>query len=162
MKHLTHIIIISFALLSCHQNDLPEIKDPIEKPEPLTEIDNAISRMCSDTVEGKIIGSCWARESKIYAQFEHINSLSSDNDLIALTNHSKANIRAYAFWFLAKRKSPKIKEVYKTMLNDTGEITLRYKSEQWIYKVSDFCEFVLRPNDFDNSTCKYSAEELQM
>jgi len=161
-KYFLLILAILIFGYSCN-NSNNEIQTPkTEAFDPYSEILNKADLLISkDTVEGKTIGTCWARESLIYKQFKEIDTLCGEAELIKLTDHEKPNIRAYAFWFLAKRKYKDIGSILKKLNNDNAEITLRYKSEQWIYKLNNFCYFVLSQNDFDNSTIKYNEKELK-
>lgn len=160
----TTIILISFFLVKCNRVDKTSTTSP--SPQTIdhkTEVDDIINSIQSDElVEGEEIGVCWAKKSDIYPKFLEINNKVNDAELVDLTKHRKPNMRAYAFWFLAKRHYKNITVIYKNLRADTSEITLRYKDEQWIYKMPDFCHFILHANQFDASTIKFDDKALHM
>ncbi|MES2513459.1 MAG: hypothetical protein V4580_04915 [Bacteroidota bacterium] len=52
-------------------------------------------------------------------------------------------------------------KTYLSLKNDTAEIRLIYKDEQWLKSVGHFCDFVLRPtNDFDINTTKFCDKTM--
>jgi hypothetical protein len=161
-KYLFPLLLVLMFGYACNNSNNELQTTEKEAFDPYSEIMNKADLLISkDTVEGEMIGSCWARESLTYKQFKEIDTLCGEAELITLTEHEKPNIRAYAFWFLAKRKYKDIGIIFNKLSNDNAEITLRYGSTQWIYKVNDFCYFVLSRNDFDNSTIKFSEKELE-
>jgi hypothetical protein len=110
-------------------------------------------------VEDKDLGSCFGTSSTLYPQFEWMNRYAANEVLVKLTRNRKPNVRAYAFWFLAKRHYNNLEYVYQSLKDDKAEVIVRY-DHQWIQTVGIFCQWVVRDNDFDHSTVKFDDATL--
>ncbi|MES2516285.1 MAG: hypothetical protein V4580_19175 [Bacteroidota bacterium] len=58
-------------------------------------------------------------ETTVYRHFKKLQAKATDKELISLTDHDTASVRAYAYWALAKRKNPEIKNILRRHMKDT-------------------------------------------
>lgn len=155
------LILSPLILLQCKRDDASLNLEKFQHQNDTLQIIHDIIKYSGvdDVVEDKTLGSCFALESTIYPQFERLNAYATDDILVKLTKNKKPNVRAYAFWFLARRHYKDLETIYLFLKDDKAEITLKY-SRQWIQTVGVFCQFVVRDNDLDNSTIKFDDATL--
>lgn len=61
--------------------------------------------------------------SKQYQRLEWLSKYPSEKELLALVSHKNNNVKVYAFWALANRKSPAIKSILEEHLHDSSTIS---------------------------------------
>ncbi len=101
-----------------------------------------------------------AVESNVYLNFKKFMATATDDELINLTDHDSATVRAYSFWVLAKRKNTKVKDLLSKHLNDSANFFYLSGCTGGEEKINEFYLNLLTPNYVDLSTLKLTPEEV--
>lgn len=165
-------IFLSIAILafsSCGEKSVEnyEVKSEpvIEKFEPILVNDSLqpiIDSLASyNSVDDEGVGYGGIKSST-YKDFERLMEMSTNDELVRLTDHRVAAVRVYAFWALAKKKNPKVKDILANHLSDTSRFV--YFSGCLISEeqVNQFYLNLLSPNRIDSGCFKLLEEEVEI
>ena len=96
-----------------------------------------------------------------YEYFEQLMAIGTEKEIVVLTDHPNAVVRCYAFWALAKKKSPFTVPVLKKHLKDEAQVKTQFGCLGGIQTVAEFMFEVVTPKYVDVTCLKLNAEELQ-
>ena len=111
-------------------------------------------------VEDRQIGE-GGEYSKVYAWFEELLKIASDQDLVHLMNHRSPIVRAYAFHGLAKRNYSDIPALLTQHIKDTTEISYQSGCLVYTYPIRNFYFDLVATDHIDGSCFKMSPANVE-
>lgn len=159
MKYLlAFVLIFSFACNNNREasNSITVVDTSILRPQILN-LSNEIA--LHKSVNTAAVGVAGA-ETDQWRRFDSLIKLGTDDELVALVDHSSANVRAYAFWALAKRKFKNIKPLLDKHISDTATFHFFSGCELGTERINMFFLNVMTPQHIDLDCIKLSAKEV--
>jgi hypothetical protein len=141
---------LTFWAANSYAGDSTEIRQQILK------VASQISK--NRTVDDRAIGFA-GQTSEQYKRFDFLVQQATENELITLTGHENAKVRAYAFWALAKRHYKDSKAILEKHLSDTASFVFFSGCDQGSEQVNHFFLDLLTPNHVDVFCYKLTWQE---
>jgi len=136
--------------------------------QPKTEIEKDFSldmRLALDRIDGHDMVSTSSvglsgEKPDEYKAFERLLELATDEELYTLCSHSSPEVRAYAFWGLAKRNRKDLFELIRQHTSDTAKIYFMSGCQVSETSVVRFMIKVVTPKEVDYCE-KLSRKQLK-
>lgn len=124
------------------------------------DIIKEVKRMEKGVIDAEAVGFSGSK-TKQYERFEYLLKNAKDEEFVELTKYNNPVVRGYAFGGLAKRKSPRIKEIILYHLRDTSKITYWSGCIPMELPLNEFMQNILTPTFIDINCIKLDSLELQ-
>lgn len=94
-------------------------------------------------------GSLGFDQNAQFQRFETMRDISTDEELVVLTNHESPAVRGYAFWALAKNHYPDLHAVFLDHVDDKADVFQRNGCMVGKESVISFMRQVVTPYMYD-------------
>ena len=117
IKTLMFCLLFLHINSSCKQTPQNKKIEDVETIQPV--IDQIVNQIANyQTVDASGVGIAGVKTEQ-YERFEKLIKYAKLNELVTLTDHQSAAVRAYSFWALAKKHFPGLELIVKRHANDT-------------------------------------------
>ena len=159
MKQICFILLLSF--ISCGQKDDNSVTHSMNKILVSDSLQPIVDSLIGfGVVHDAAIGYS-GEETTVYKHFKKLQAKATDKELINLTDHDSATVRAYAYWALAKRKNPEVKNILTRHINDTTEFWFVSGCSPDLEKVNKFYLDLVNPEYYTPDCIKLTSQEMK-
>ena len=130
-----------------------------------TKISQDVQNISQELIQRNILTGRYtgkiSSDSPQYKIFERLMKKASVKELVQLTDHENAVVRAYAFWALAKKKSSKIPEILEKHAQDKAIINTAFGDMIDEINVIDFMMELVAKDDIDPDCAKLKPDQIE-
>lgn len=130
----------------------------VELPEHIGAIVDSLARV--NEIHGSYVGFS-GETTRQYEHFIQLSELACPEELLLLTSHKNAVVRAYAFWSLARQQYEGLEKVLLEHARDEALVREVQGGMVTTVPVIDFMQWVVDPDLLDTESKKLDTDVFQ-